>query len=158
MTSDPYRSYSGVNEVLFDQIIETKQEFDELNDVNFPIYLGGYSGDLDDSEQDKENIAPNSKKNYGFCFSTKKIMLSCPDVIVEHGDHGIATGWDGTWNLCHNSWVLANVGTVNTRYRKTDRHYGQTFNLHAFCLAKSETILGFRKALQYICREIQLLF
>ena len=39
---------------------------------------------------------------------------------------------------------MNNVGTVSTRYRNEDCRYGQTFNLHAFCLAKSETILGFR--------------
>ena len=101
LSSDPYRTYAGVNEALYDRRIETKDEFDALSDVDMPIYLGGYNGDLDESEQDKENIAPDSKKKFGFCFSTKKCMLSCRDAMIEHEEQGIATGWDGTWNLCN---------------------------------------------------------
>ena len=63
LSSDPYRTYAGVNEALYDRRIETKDEFDALSDVDLPIYLGGYNGDLDESEQDKENTAPDSKKN-----------------------------------------------------------------------------------------------
>ena len=63
-------------------------------------------------------------------------MLSCRDAMIEHEEQGIATGWDRTWNLCHKGWVLKNPGTVSTCYRKEDCLYGQTFNLHAFCLTK----------------------
>ena len=65
------------------------------------------------------------------------------DALIEHGDDGIATGWDGTWNLCHNGWVLANCGSVSTRYRTVDNKYGQTFNHFGYCLSKSESTKGF---------------
>ena len=147
LSKDQYRTYAGVNEQLHDRRIESKLEFDNMTNVESLIYLGGYNGMLEpeELEQDKENVTQGSGNNFGFVFTNKKLLNSARDAVVEHGDEGISTGWDGTWNLCHNGWVLANFGSVSTRYCTEDRKYGQTFNLFGYCLAKSESIMGFRE-------------
>ena len=83
------------------------------------IYLGGYNS-LEETENcekfNKEFFSPSKSSNFGFVFTTKKLLKYTKGAVVEYGEDRLSTGWDSTWNLCHNRWFLANFRSMSTKY------------------------------------------
>ena len=147
-------------ENLIEFQVYDKAKFDDIADMDRLIFLGGYQAEPAEQQVSGKNSTKKSKKvsNFGFVFSTKRLLTNFVAALSLHVDTGVCTGFDRNFSLCKKGWVLGNFGSVSTSYCLEDRQYGSTYNLFGVCLMKSETIDGFQNFCLVFGRALNLFF
>ena len=131
---DNFFNFASVNEVMLPHLVNDKETFESITDLDKLIYLGGYNYEVEEET--------NSKYDFGFVLTTKRLLLNAYKALLANPG-GLNAAFDGTFQICHNNWVLGNNGFLSSKYRTKDRKYGQTYNLSTICLMRNETIRGF---------------
>ena len=83
-------------ENLIEFQVDNKAKFDDIADMDWLIFLGGYQAELAEQQVSGKNSTKKSKKvsNFGFVFSTKRLLTDCVTALSLHADTGVCTGFE----------------------------------------------------------------
>ena len=73
-STDPYRTYAGVNEHMYDRRVTTKSDFKAISNLDKLIYLRGYNSICEDLDNTDKNEKENAASTFGFVITTKSYL------------------------------------------------------------------------------------